>query len=76
MSDELLTKYFQKNVDEAQKELESEGYIVHIQTRGRYHNPIVPPLPDGTATHEKHVLLSINEDDPERKIINARVHEN
>ncbi|CAF1341675.1 unnamed protein product [Rotaria sordida] len=77
LSKQDLQKYVGKNVDDTQKELEKQGYEVHLVSRGRCATGCVPPKnlhinADGTVTHDKRAIISFNGDDPERKIASIR----
>ncbi|CAF1135670.1 unnamed protein product [Rotaria sordida] len=77
LSEQDLQKYVGQNVDDTQKELENEGYKVHLVSTGRCATGCVPPnnphrSADGTVTQDKRAIISFNGDDPERKITSIR----
>ncbi|CAF4030679.1 unnamed protein product [Rotaria sordida] len=77
LSEQDLQKYVGKNVDDTQKELEKQGYKVHLVSTGRCATGCVPEKKlhmnaDGTVTQEKRAIISFNGDDPKRKITSIR----
>ncbi|CAF1118743.1 unnamed protein product [Rotaria sp. Silwood1] len=77
LSEQDLQKYVGQNVDNAQQELENQGYKVHLVSTGRFATGYVPPKKlhmdaDGTVTQDKRAIISFNGDDPERKITSIR----
>ncbi|CAF5060352.1 unnamed protein product [Rotaria sp. Silwood1] len=77
LSEQDLQKFVGQNVDDAQKELENQGYKVHLVSTGRCATGYVPEKKlhmnaDGTVTQDKRAIISFNGDDPERKITSIR----
>ncbi|CAF1376065.1 unnamed protein product [Rotaria sp. Silwood1] len=74
LSNEDLQKYIGENVDSLKQELEDQGYKVHLVRTGRFATGCIikPPKVIGEE-QEKHVSVSFNGDDPERKVTSIRL---
>ncbi|CAF1392002.1 unnamed protein product [Rotaria sordida] len=74
LSNEDLQQYIGQNVDSVKQELENQGCKVHLVRTGRFATGCImkPPRVPGQE-QEKHVSVSFNGDDSERKVTFIRL---